>query len=815
MLAFSRFIDSMNTWIGKFFSYAVLFSIFISAINAVVRKFFDSSSNGFLEVQWVLFGAAWLFAAPWVLLLNEHIRIDILNTRFKPKTRIWIDIIGHGFVLIPFCLIVVYFAVPWAYNSYLINEQSENWGGLPQWWSKIMIPPAFFLLFLQGVSELIKRIAVLRGVMKDPHEHSDTHGTGEMVFSQDADEDSAIEAMETAQAGVSPRWKLFFRVVLGVVIVAAVYFGITNYLEMREAAGGSLSILSWLHHNLAPIMFAIMVGALLLGYPTAFTLAGVGMLIALVGFAFGDFNFGFYGLMPPRIYGVMKSDLLLAVPFFTFMGLILERSGMAEDLLDTIGNLFGTVRGGLAYAVILVGALLAATTGVVAASVIAMGLISLPIMMRYGYDRQLATGVITSSGTLAQIVPPSLVLIIMADQLGRSPGDMYTAAFVPAFMIIGAYLAWVFIYSMLRPNAAPGLPAEAIAYRKKDGGRGLLSLFVMALLTLLLAWGLTQSMGANFLAVMRREAVDALGKDEYVVIFLMFWMSAMLAVAILDVVAGKILGRNFLSPIARATAFVLVPPLFLIFLVLGTIIIGIATPTEGGAMGAVGALALAGIKRIVSRDKARLNFGIVHEALLRTTKLSAFVLFILVGSRLFTLTFFGVEGDKWVEAILTGVTGNQVTFLILISIVVFILGCFLDFFEIAFITVPLLLPAAEALGIDLVWLGIVLSINLQTSFLTPPFGFALVYMRSVARKDSYEDPVTGARIEPIRTGEIFRGVVPFVVIQAIMILVVIFFPQTVMHYKGSAIQVDEEDVQNQLDGFSDDLNIELDLPSFE
>ncbi len=603
---------------------------------------------------------------------------------------------------------------------------------------------------------------------------------------------------------------LLLPVIFALSIALVMLYGV--FFDPAFAADGtSGGFANWLRDNIAPVMFFCMAGMLVLGYPTAFTLAAVGMLFGIIGIQLGELTPALFKLMPDRVYGVMSNETLLAVPFFTFMGLILERSGMAEDLLDTIGNLFGTVRGGLAYAVIFVGALLAATTGVVAASVIAMGLISLPIMLRYGYDRTLATGVIAASGTLAQIIPPSLVLIIMADQLGRSVGDMYTAAFIPGITITLLYALWVFIFSMIKPDAAPGLPEDAIKYRKSNGGRGLLSLLVFMIITTILAYFLTTQYGSGFMSALKREDVGPLATDEFVVVSLLFWMSIVFVAAVADSLMEKSSGNALLSPIARATAFVLIPPLFLIFLVLGTIILGVATPTEGGAMGSIGALGLAAMKRWASGDENRLNFNIINDALVRTAKLSAFVLFILIGARVFSLTFYGVSGHHWVKDVLTSVTGDQITFLLLVSVVIFIFGCFLDFFEIAFIAVPLLLPAAEILGIDFIWLGIILSINLQSSFLTPPFGFALIYMRSVAPNKPYVDEVTGIETAPITTGEIYKGALPFVVIQVIMVVVVIFMPSMVMHYQKNAIVVDEAVVTEQLDSFGSELELDLDL----
>jgi tripartite ATP-independent transporter DctM subunit len=538
--------------------------------------------------------------------------------------------------------------------------------------------------------------------------------------------------------------------------------------------------------NMAPIMFGSLVVFLLLGYPAAFSLGAVGLIYALVGIDFGLFAPDFLQALPERVYGVMSNDTLLAIPFFTFMGLVLERSGMAEDLLDTIGQLFGTVRGGLAYAVVFVGALLAATTGVVAASVISMGLISLPIMMRYGYDRRVATGVIAASGTLAQIIPPSLVLIVMADQLGRSVGDMYEGAFIPGLVLSGLYAFYVFLVSTFYPKATPGLPAEAVGFREANGSRGLVSLAVLAVASAVFGWFMMRNSTSH-------------GAD-FVVLSMFFGIIFAFAITVVNWVTARIVGFRFLSHMAQQTTFVMVPPLFLIFLVLGTIFIGVATPTEGGAMGAAGALILGALKR-------RLSWDLVRQAVESTAKLSSFVVFILLGARVFSLTFYGVSGHIWVENLLTSLPGGQIGFLIFVNAFVFVLAFFLDFFELAFIVIPLLGPAAEHLGIDLIWFGVILGVNMQTSFMHPPFGFALFYLRSVAPREPYNDRVTGKRTEGITTGQIYWGAMPFVVIQVIMVLLVILFPSMVMHYKGVASTIDPNKVKIEIP--------QIDMPSLD
>ncbi len=430
----------------------------------------------------------------------------------------------------------------------------------------------------------------------------------------------------------------------------------------------------------APLMFLGLVVFLLLGYPVAFALAANGLLFAGIGIVAGHFDVSLLHALPERVYGIVANPTLLAIPFFAFMGLILERSGMAEDLLDTIGQLFGALRGGLAYAVILVGALLAATTGVVAASVIAMGLISLPVMLRYGYDRRLASGVIAASGTLAQIIPPSLVLIVLADQLGASVGDMYKGALLPGLGLVALYLAFVFVVTLVRPAAAPAMPASA---RNLHGG----ALLLRVLTTLL-------------------------------------------------------------------------PPLVLIFLVLGTIFLGVATPTEGGAMGAAGALLLALARRRLTRAQ-------LIQAMDSTTRLTTFVIFILIGSTIFTLVFRGLDGDVWVEHLFSHLPGGVLGFLVAVNLLVFVLAFFLDFFEIAFIVVPLVGPIAYKLGIDPVWFGVMLAVNMQTAFMHPPFGFALFYLKSVAPRS-------------VRTVDIYWGALPFLAIQLVMVATVLAVPQIVL-----------------------------------
>lgn len=545
--------------------------------------------------------------------------------------------------------------------------------------------------------------------------------------------------------------------------------------------------MEFIANNMAPIMFAGLICFLLLGFPVAFSLGACGLFFAVVGIELGVLPEALMQALPLRIYGIMQNETLLAIPFFTLMGLILERSGMAEDLLDTVGQLFGPIRGGVAIAVILVGAMLAATTGVVAASVISMGLISLPIMLRYGYDRRIASGVIAASGTLAQIIPPSLVLIILADQLGRSVGDLYKGAFLPGFMLVGFYMLMIFAIAIFKPAMVPALPPEARSLKEKDGSNGLTSLLVLTILCV----GVSVFAANNMTTIhtwLTGEVVDKVAKDETIVFAMCFGVALGFVAASIN----RITGMGLLSHVAEKVTFVLIPPLLLIFLVLGTIFLGIATPTEGGAMGALGAIILALLRK-------RLDYKLLRQALVGTTKLSCFVLFILIGATVFGLTFQGVDGPLWVEHLLSDLPGGQLGFLILVNVMVFFLAFFLDFFELSFIVVPLLAPVADKLGIDLVWFGVLLAVNMQTSFMHPPFGFALFFLRSVAPDKEYTDKLTKKRIAPVTTNQIYMGAIPFLCIQLLMVGLIIAFPGIVSSGLDEKVVYDLDAIREQME----------------
>ncbi|MDE2850031.1 MAG: TRAP transporter large permease subunit [Acidobacteriota bacterium] len=430
---------------------------------------------------------------------------------------------------------------------------------------------------------------------------------------------------------------------------------------------------------LGPLMFVVVFLFIFAGYPVAFSLGGTALIFAVIGIELGLFSWNLLYAFPERVFGVMSNGVLLAVPFFIFMGTMLEKSQLAEDLLRTIGMLFGRLRGGLALAVVVVGAMLAAATGVVGASVVAMGLISLPVMLRYDYSPMLATGVISAAGTLGQIIPPSVVLVVLADQLGISVGDLFIGSLIPGLMLAGFYAVYVTGVAIAKPAAAPALPAEE---RTLDG-----------------------------------------------------------------------------AALARQVAVVMLPPMVLILVVLGSIFAGIATPTEAGALGAVGAIALA-------LSRGRLTMKAVKETMDATAKLTTMVIFLLIGSTAFALVFRGLYGDIWIEELLTGLPGGKIGLLIVANLAIFILGFFIDFFEIAFIVIPLIAPAARILDVDMVWFGVMIGMNLQTSFLTPPFGFAIFYLRGVAPRR-------------ITTVEMYRGVIPFIVIQLIGLALICLYPELV------------------------------------
>ena len=545
-------------------------------------------------------------------------------------------------------------------------------------------------------------------------------------------------------------------------------------------------MVEFLSGNFVPVLFIGLIAFLLIGFPVAFSLAATGLFFGLIGMQLDLFPSNLFQALPLRVFGIMQNDTLLAIPFFTLMGIILERSRMAEDLLETVGQVFGPLRGGVGIAVVLVGALLAATTGVVAASVISMGLIAMPIMLRYGYNRTIATGTITASGTLAQALPPSLVLIVLADQLGRSVGDMYAGALLPGLSLVGLYLLFIVVVAFVKPKWVPALPLEARIYSEDSGASGHRSLLLLLLLCGGVAFAWSQVHTSILNPMLGREMAP--GRDEIFILSTTIGSFLALSLALIN----KVFRLGLLSRLTERVTFVLIPPLVLIFLVLGTIFLGIATPTEGGAMGALGALIMAAARRTLS-------FKLLMQALENSTKLSIFVMFILIGSTVFAFTFNAADGHVWVEHLFDKLPGGQLGFLLVVNLLVFVLGMFIDFFEIAFIVVPLLVPVATKLDINLIWFGIILAMNLQTSFLTPPFGFALFYLRSVAARSDYNDVVTGQRIKAVTTAQIYKGSIAFIFLQLIMVAVIVFNPGIVTNSLDKPVVVDENALQNMLD----------------
>lgn len=552
-------------------------------------------------------------------------------------------------------------------------------------------------------------------------------------------------------------------------------------------------MIDFLQVNFVPVLFAGLLFFLVFGFPVAFSLAATGLAFGFLGMELGLFPDVLFQALPLRVLGIMSNETLLAIPFFTLMGIILERSRMAEDLLETVAQVFGPVRGGLAVAVILVGALLAATTGVVAAAVISMGLISLPIMLRYGYNRTIATGTITASGTLAQALPPSLVLIVLADQLGRSVGDMYQGALIPGLMLVSLYLLFIAGVAIVKPDWMPALPMEARIYTEKSGSSGHRSLLALFVLCAAVGYGWSQIHEGVMNGFLNR-ITPAPGDERFI---MSVTVASFLALGLAMV--NRLAGLGLISRLTEQVTFVLIPPLILIFLVLGTIFLGVATPTEGGAMGALGAFLMATLR-------GRLGLSVLKGALESTTRLSIFVMFILIGSTVFSFTFNAADGHIWVEHLFDKLPGGQMGFLIFVNFLVFLLGMFIDFFEIAFIIVPMLVPVAEKMGVDLIWFGILIAMNMQTSFLTPPFGFALFYLRSVAARHDYDDVITKERIPAVTTAQIYKGSIAFIVLQIIMVGVILFNPGLVSGNIEKVERISKDKVEDMLNIETIDYN---------
>lgn len=494
-------------------------------------------------------------------------------------------------------------------------------------------------------------------------------------------------------------------------------------------------MIDFISHNMAPLMFTGLIFFMLIGYPAAFSLGACGLFFGLIGIEFGLIRPDYFGLAAFQLNATFTNQLLLSIPFFTLMGAILERCGLAEDLLDSIGQVFGPVRGGLSYAVIVVGAILGAITGTVAASVIAMAVIALPLMMRYGYSTRHATGVIAASGTITQLIPPSLVLVILAEQLGRSVGDMYKGAIGPSMIQIVLFCLWVFFLSIFFPKDVPALPPEARTLHGTPSRPKVIYIIVM-------------SVAVIAFIILGLVAEDA----RHVLLWL--GLALIAAIAVVPVL------RQW--PLMWKAARGIVPSMALILVVLGTIFAGVANATAAGALGVLGAFVLAWMN-------GRLTWNLTYQSMANTMRITAMVVFILIGARVFSLVFQGVGGKEWVEGMLTSLPGGQTGFLAFTMAFIFVIAFFLDFFEIAFIIVPLLVPAAEKLGIDLVWFGVLICANMQTSFMHPPFGFALFYLRGIAPKS-------------VKTLDIYWGAVPWLFLQLALVIILIFWPGSVTYW---------------------------------
>ncbi len=637
-------IDRLNDGVGRAVSWLTTGMVLLTAYDTIMRYGFQHGNIALQELEWHLFGVVFLIGAAYTLKEDAHVRVDIIYARLDERKRAWINLIGSLIALIPFTILVIWCTKMFVMNSWAVRETSPDPGGLPARYAlKAMIPLGFVLLLLQGVSEAAKSYRYLR-------EHP---------------------APDKA-AGRKWVWFWIAAAVAFLVFGAVIKVSLEGWVTLPE---GMETWLEPVHEILPAIMFGVLFAVLLFGFPVAFTLGGTALV-----FGYMAFGFDFFNLLPLRIWGIVTNFTLLAVPLFVYMGVMLERSGLAEELLETMALLFGRMRGGLAISVVVVGALLAASTGIVGATVVTMGLLSLPTMLRRGYQKELATGVIAASGTLGQIIPPSIVLVLLGDIMNVPIGDLFIGSVVPGFILVGLYIIWILIVGWMRPEWAPPIPAE--------------------------------------------ERAQTQGWD-----------------------------------LVRRVVVALIPPAFLMLAVLGSIFAGIASPTEAAALGAVGA-------SILTAAKGRLNPKIVREVMQATTKLTCMVFIILVGAGSFGLVFRGMGGDDVVRTFIEWLPFGKWGILVVTMSIIFVAGFFLDFIEITFIHVPVLAPIMISMGVDPLWLAVLIAVNLQTSFLTPPFGFALFYLKGVAPKE-------------VTTGHIYKGIIPFVVIQVIGLIVVAFWPEAV------------------------------------
>ncbi|WP_365937949.1 TRAP transporter large permease subunit [Sulfurovum sp.] len=616
---FSYYLDRISKYAGLLAAVLVVALSLLVAYDAGMRYLFSSGSIALQEMEWHLFDMVFLLGLSYALKHDKHVRVDIFYERYGQDTKAIVQVVSMLLLVIPFSLIFLNDAFDMTWQSYVQHEVSSDPGGLTnRWIIKAVLVLGFILLILQAVSEILK----------------------------------AYHRLESKKR----LWRvLTVLVLLGGLIYAAWYNRMAFWFDPVF------------------LMFALALFLLMLGFQVAFVFAGVALFFALIS---DEVGLHVLEMLPYRTYGIMGNVTLMAVPLFILMGLILEKSKMAEELLHSMGQLFGSVRGGLAISVVLVGAILAASTGIVGASVVMMGLIALPLMLKQGYSPALASGSIAASGTLGQLIPPSIVLIVLGDQMHLSVGDLFKAAVVPGLLLIILYIVYILIFSFLKKEAAPAI------------------------------------------------------------------------------ITDKSYGE-----VVRSAVKAIIPPLFLIGAVLGSIFAGIASPTESAAIGVLGAMILAAANKVLDR-------ALIRYAAIETVKLTAMIFMILIGATAFSLVFNELGGGDMALTFFTGDLGDKWSFILIAMLVIFLLGFFIDFIEIAFVVVPILVPIVASFGIDPVWFAILIAMNLQASFLTPPFGFALFYLK-------------GAAGDKVSTGDIYRGVLPFILLQVLALGIIVLFPDLI------------------------------------
>ena len=619
MKKLSNILDNISRYAGFISAILVIGLSLLVTYDAVMRYLFSAGSIALQEVEWHLYDIVFLLGISYALLEQKHVRVDIFYDGYKDDTKRVIDIFSMAILVIPFSILIIINSWDMMVQSYLQNEISSDPGGLSdRYIIKGVIVVSFVLLVLQAISEIIKRYTKLE----------------------------------------SKRLLIISSVIISVLFIfgfLGIYFDLAFLVD--------------------PIflMFGLSLIFLLLGFNVAFAFAGVALIFAFLS---SDVGVDVFDMLPYRIYGIMGNITLMAIPLFILMGLILEKSKMAEELLISMGRLFGSVRGGLAISVVLVGAILAASTGIVGASVVMMSLIALPLMLKNGYSPSLASGAIASSGTLGQIIPPSIVLIVLGDQMHLSVGDLFRSAVVPGIILIILYIIYILIYSFFNKSVAPAVVSD----------------------------------------------------DKYLVT-------------------------------VKKALKAIIPPLLLIAMVLGSIFTGIASPTESAAIGVVGASILAFLN-------GTLSISLFKYASIETVKLTSMIFMILIGATAFSLVFNELGGGDMALEFFSEDLGSRELFILVTMILIFVLGFFIDFIEIAFVVVPILVPIVHSLGIDPVWFAILIALNLQASFLTPPFGFALFYLK-------------GSAGNSVTTMDIYKGVVPFIALQLLALLIIIMFPDII------------------------------------